>query len=88
MRRATKIIAASFGLFAGFGGLEHRYFEVLQGNVRQQSMMIASIGALCVPEEVWHLCGPAMTFLPNFLMTGILSMLLGLATMIWAGAFL
>ena len=50
--------------------------------------MIASIGAPCVPEEVWHLCEPAMTILPNFLITGILSMLLGLATMIWAGAFL
>ena len=87
MRRATKIIAASFGLFAGFGGLEHGYFEILQGNARPQSMMIASIVAPCVPEEVWHLCEPAMTILPNFLMTGILSMLLGLATMIWAGAF-
>jgi hypothetical protein len=88
MRRATKCIAASFGLFAGFGGLEHGYFEILQGNARPQSMMIASIGAPCVSEEVWHLCEPAMTILPNFLMTGILSMLLGLATMIWAAAFL
>lgn len=88
MRRATKIIAASFGLFAGFGGLEHGYFEILQGNARPQNMMIASIGAPCVPEEIWHLCEPAMTILPNFLMTGILSMLLGLVTMIWAGAFL
>lgn len=50
--------------------------------------MIASIGAPCVPEEVWHLCEPAMTILPNFRMTGILSILLGLVTMIWAGAFL
>ena len=88
MRRATKILAATFGLFAGFGGLEHGYFEILQGNARPQSMMIASIGAPCVPEEVWHLCEPAMTILPSFLMTGILSMLFGLATMIWAGAFL
>ena len=36
MRRATKIIAASFGLFAGFGGLEHGYFEILQGNAPPQ----------------------------------------------------
>ena len=36
MRRATKIIAASFGLFAGFGGLEHGFFEILQGNARTQ----------------------------------------------------
>jgi hypothetical protein len=88
MRRATKVIAASFGLFAGFGGLEHGYFEILQGNVRPQSIMIASMGPPCVPEKVWHLCEPAMTILPNFLITGILSVLLGFVTMIWAGAFL
>lgn len=87
MRRATRIIAASFGAFAGFGGLEHGYFEILQGNVQPPSIMIASMGAPCVPEKVWHLCEPAMTILPNFLMTGILSMLLGAATMVWATAF-
>lgn len=30
MRNATRIIAASFGVFAGIGGLEHGYFELLQ----------------------------------------------------------
>lgn len=88
MRRAAKVIAVSFGLFAGFGGLEHGFFEILQGNVQPQSIMIASIGPPCVPEEVWHLCEPAMTIIPNFLIIGILSMLLGLVTMIWAGSFL
>lgn len=87
MRRAARVIAASFGIFAGFGGLEHGYFEILQGNVRPESAMIASMGAPCVPEEIWHLCEPAMTILPNFLITGILSMALGLVTMIWAGVF-
>lgn len=87
MRRAARVIAASFGIFAGFGGLEHGYFELLQGNVRPDGMMIASMGAPCVPEEIWHLCEPAMTILPNFLITGILSMTLGLVTMVWAGAF-
>jgi len=87
MRKATRIIAASFGVFAGFGGLEHGYFEFLQGNVRPESIMIASMGAPCVPEKIWHLCEPAMTILPNFLMTGILSMLLGLVTIVWATAF-
>jgi hypothetical protein len=87
MRKATRIIAASFGAFAGFGGLEHGYFEILQGNVRPESMMITSMGAPCVPEEVWHICEPAMTILPNFLMTGILSMLLGAVTMAWAAFF-
>jgi len=87
MRKATRIIAASFGIFAGFGGLEHGYFEILQGNVRPESIMIASMGAPCVPEEIWHVCEPAMTIIPNFLVTGILAMVLGLVTMVWATAF-
>jgi hypothetical protein len=48
MRKATRIVASSFGMFAGFGGLEHGYFEILQGNVRPESILIASIGAPCV----------------------------------------
>ena len=87
MRKATRIVAAAFGMFAGFGGLEHGYFEILQGNVRPESILIASMGAPCVPEEVWHVCEPAMTVIPSFLVTGILAMALGLATMIWAEAF-
>ena len=87
MRKATRIIAASFGIFAGFGGLEHGYFEMLQGNVRPESIMIASMGAPCVPEEIWNLCEPAMTIIPNFLVTGILAMVLGLVTMVWAATF-
>jgi hypothetical protein len=87
MRKATRIIAASFGLFAGFGGLEHGYFEILQGNARPAGIMIPSMGPPCVPEEIWHLCEPAMTILPSFLATGILSMTLGAITMIWAAGF-
>ena len=75
MRKAIRIIAASFGIFAGFGGLEHGYFEILQGNVRPESIMIVSMGAPCVPEEIWNACEPAMTIIPNFLVTGILAKL-------------
>lgn len=86
MRTATRVIAASFGLFAGFGGLEHGYFELLQGQARPKSMMIASIGPPCVPEAIWHACEPALTIAPSFLVTGILAMGLGLLTMVWAVA--
>ena len=87
MRKATRIIAAAFGIVAGFGGLEHGYFETVQGNVRPESLMIASMGTPCVPEEMWNACEPAMTIIPNFLVTGILAMALGLVTMVWAAAF-
>jgi hypothetical protein len=88
MRKATRIVASLFGIFAGFGGPEHGYFEMLQGNVRPDSLMIASMGPPCDPETVWHTCEPAMTLLPSFLVTGILATIVGILTMIWAGAFI
>ena len=87
MRKATRIAAAAFGIFAGFGGPEHGYFEILQGHVRPDGLIIASMGPPCDPEKVWNLCEPAMTVIPSFLVTGILATVLGLITMIWAAAF-
>jgi len=87
MRKATRVVASLFGIFAGFGGPEHGYFEILQGNVRPDSLMIAAMGPPCDPEKVWNLCEPAMTVIPSFLVTGILATVIGLITMIWAAAF-
>jgi len=87
MRKATRIVASLFGVFAGFGGPEHGYFEILQGNVRPDSLIIAAIGPPCEPEKVWNLCEPAMTVIPSYLVTGILASIIGLITMIWAAAF-
>jgi hypothetical protein len=87
MRKATRVVGSLFGIFAGFGGPEHGYFEILQGHVRPDSLIIAAIGPPCDPEKVWNLCEPAMTVIPSFLVTGILATILGLITMIWAAAF-
>jgi hypothetical protein len=87
MRRATRITAAILGLTAGGAGVEHGVFEILQGNVRPDGIMIASIGSPCVPELSWNACEPAMTIIPNFLITGILAVALGIAVMIWSAAF-
>lgn len=87
MRKATRIVAMMFGLAAGVAGLEHGYFEILQGNTRPDSLMIVSIGPPCIPEEVWNTCEPAMTIIPNFLITGILAVILGLLILVWSVAF-
>src|SRR3990172_7882550 len=87
MRKATRIVAASLGIVAGIAGLEHGYFEILQGNARPASLMFASWGPPCVPEEAWHACEPAMTVVPNLLIAGILTVVLGVLTMIWSAAF-
>ncbi len=88
MRKATRIVAASLGVFAGIGGPEHGYFEILQGNVKPDSLMIAAMGPPCDPEKIWNLCEPAMTVIPSFLISGIVATLLGIITMIWSAAFI
>jgi hypothetical protein len=87
MRKATRIVASLLGVFAGFGGPGHGYFEILRGSVKPDSLMIASMGPPCDPEAVWHACEPAMTVVPSFLVTGILATIVGMVTMIWAAAF-
>jgi hypothetical protein len=87
MRKASKTVATWFGIVAGIAGLEHGYFEILQGNTRPASLMFASMGPPCVPEQIWNACEPAMTILPNFLVTGLLSVILGLAIMAWSASF-
>ena len=87
MRKATKTVAVWFGVAAGIAGLEHGYFEILQGNTQPEGLMIVSMGPPCVPEQIWNACEPAMTIIPNFLIAGILSVIFGLAILIWSAAF-
>jgi hypothetical protein len=87
MRKATRIVAASLGILAGIAGLEHGYFEILQGNTRPPGLMFSSWGPPCEPEKIWHACEPAMSILPNFLITGILTIILSLIIAGWSVAF-
>ena len=86
MRKATKTVAIWFGIAAGGAGIEHGIFEILQGvarpNTQPEGLMIASMGPPCVPEEIWNACEPALTILPNFLITGILAVIIGAAILI------
>ncbi len=87
MRKATRIVATTLGILAGIAGLEHGWFEILQGNARPLSLMFPSMGAPCVADQAWHACEPAMTLLPNFLVTGILAVILSLLVLVWSAAF-
>ena len=88
MRVATKRVASWFGIAAGIAGAGHGYYEILQGNTRPEGLVINSIGPPCVPEEVWNACEPAMTIIPNYLITGVLAVILGLLILIWSLAFI
>lgn len=87
MNKAMRVTAGAFGLVAGLAGIQHGFYELLQGSLRPDSLMIVSYGPPCQPEKVWHACEPAMTVIPSFFWAGILSMIVGLAVMIWAAAF-
>jgi hypothetical protein len=88
MNRAVKTTALAFGIFAGGASIEHGIFEILQGATRPAGIMIASMGPPCQPDQVWNACEPAMTIIPNFLFSGILSVIIGVLMLIWALAFL
>lgn len=87
MRKAVRVVAASLGFLAGFGGPEHGIFEIMQGHVRPEGLVIAAMGPPCDPEELWNLCEPAMTVVSSLLITGILATIVGLLTMVWAVGF-
>ena len=88
MRKATKTVATVFGLLAGAAGLEHGIFEMLQGNARPSSLMFPSMGPPCVAERTWNACEPAMSVIPSFLVSGILTIITSLVVLIWAVRFL
>lgn len=85
MRNATKIFTSTFGVIMALAGLEHGVGEVLQGNVAPSGVMILSW-----PESAFFhsLAGePAMTIIPNLLLTGILAILFSLLLLVWSILF-
>ncbi|MDO8358723.1 MAG: hypothetical protein Q7T08_01635 [Devosia sp.] len=72
------------GLFAGVAGIEHGYFEIARGDNAPDALGFPSMGPPCVPEQVWYACEPAMSVVPNFLITGLLASALGLLTIWWS----
>jgi hypothetical protein len=85
MNNATRTYAATFGAIMALAGLEHGLGEILQGNVAAEGIMILSW-----PEsEFFRSLGgePAMTLVPNLLVTGILAVLVSLALLLWAVLF-
>ncbi len=85
MRNAMRVTVSAFGAVVGLAGLEHGIGEVLQGNVAPEGMMILSWPG----SELFRILAgePAMTIVPNFLVTGILAIVFSLAFLVWATLF-
>jgi len=85
VNKATRINVATLGTIFGISGMSHGFFETLQGNVPTRGLFIFAIGEA---QKMWpHGNEPAFTIIPNFLLTGIAAMIVGLSIIIWSLGF-
>lgn len=83
---ATRITVSTLGVLAGLSGIEHGLGEVLQGNVAPPGIVFQSW-----PDSALFgiLNGePAMSIVPNLLVTGILAIIMSSIFLVWATVFI
>jgi hypothetical protein len=81
----TRAQVTTFGIFAGLAGIEHGIGEILQGNKAPGGILFPSWPE---SELLRTLAGePAMSLIPNFLVSGILGVSLSLLLIAWAALF-
>ncbi len=81
MKNATRIFTSTFGAFMALAGIEHGIGELLQGNTAPAGLMILSW-----PDSVFFspVGGePAMTLIPNLLISGILTIFVSVGLLAW-----
>jgi len=79
-----QITTTFLGFYAGLLAIQHGIFAILQGNTAPEALMFNAIGPPCQPEAVWHACFPAMTLIPNLLVTGIAAVAVGITLILWS----
>ena len=84
---AVRAVASVFGVLAGLLGAEYGWYELQRGNTAPIGVLISAIGPPCEPSTTWHACEPALTFLPSYLASGRLSILLALGCLVWSVFF-
>ncbi len=83
---ASRITASSFGVLGGILGLEHGIGEILHGNIAITTTVINAYTGKGLPFPFG--VEPAMTIIPNYLITGILAVITGLIIMAWSAFFI
>lgn len=82
---AARAVASTFGVLAGLGGIWHGIGEILQGNVAPDGVVIESWTQGPIATNMGG--EPGMTIVPNLLITGVLCIVVSLAVVVWAAAF-
>lgn len=85
VKNATRLLVSCFGAIVAFAGFEHGIGEILQGNVAPSGLFIRSWPNSALFEVVAG--EPALTIVPNLLVSGVLTVLLSLAFLAWAAVF-
>jgi hypothetical protein len=86
MNRATRIIVSTIGIILAIAGIDHGFFEVLQGNTPTNGLIIQAIGDA---HQMWFYgTEEAFTIVPAFLITGILAIIVSIVIMVWSVRFI
>jgi hypothetical protein len=85
MKSATRRTVSAFGTLAAIAGIEHGTGEILQGNTAPGGILILSWPD--TPFFQVMVGEPAMTVVPNLLVTGILAVLVSLVLLVWVWRF-
>lgn len=77
------ITTAAIGVFFGlFSSINHGFFEILQGFQPTNGILIDAIGPY---QRFWtEGTEPALTLIPNYLISGIVAVVIGIAIIIWS----
>lgn len=81
MNKTTRIYTSTFGAIMALAGIEHGVGEALQGNTAPSGLMVLSW-----PDSPFFSAvggEPAMTIVPNMLISGILTIVVSLALLAW-----
>lgn len=84
IRNAIRITSTALGIYAGLLGVEHGIFELMQGSIPSDGLIIQAMGPTCPADTAWHACFPAFTLLPNYAASGVLATLFSLSVAAWA----
>lgn len=86
MNNSIKKVVSIIGVVFGVGGIGHGFFETLQGNKPTEGLMIHAIGEA---QKMWvNGNEPALTIIPNYLVTGVAAMVVGMLIIIWSIGFM
>ncbi len=80
----AKGLALLGGIFAGFVGGVHGYYEITHGNVSPKGLLFDAVSGNVLAINNPHWTGwPAMTVIPNFLVAGIAVLIVGTIVITW-----